>query len=144
MLTDRDVSSLVVDRLCDRARGQNTAVTCFYFDFAARKEHFATNTLGSLVKQVVCGMEKIPEEISQAFQEGRNAIGGRGPRLSDIVKMMQTIRSSLRSFACIDPLDECGQCSQASSTFVFSLRRDRRRIICHCPGRTAGPHSLFK
>ena len=50
LLTSRDDSSLVVDRLCSQARGQNTAVTCFYFDFAARKEQSATNMLGSLVK----------------------------------------------------------------------------------------------
>jgi len=37
MLKWCDFSSLVVDRLCDHARGQNTAVTGFYFDFAARK-----------------------------------------------------------------------------------------------------------
>ena len=35
------------------------------------------------------------------------AIGGRGPRLPDIVKMLQTITSSLRTFVCIDALDEC-------------------------------------
>ena len=35
VLTGRDVSSLVVDRLCDQSRAQNTAVTCFYLDFAA-------------------------------------------------------------------------------------------------------------
>ena len=67
MLTGRDVSSLVVDRLCDQAGSQNTAVTCFHFDFAARKEQSATSMLGSLLKQIVSGMETIPEEISQAF-----------------------------------------------------------------------------
>ena len=51
VLTSRDISSLVVDRLCDQARGQkNTVVTCFYFYFAARKEQSATNMLGSLLK----------------------------------------------------------------------------------------------
>jgi len=29
-----DVSSLAIDRLCDRAGGQDTAVVCLYFDFA--------------------------------------------------------------------------------------------------------------
>ena len=66
VLISRDVSSLVVDRLCDQARGQSTAVACFYFDFAARKEQSATSMLGSLLKQVVGGMEKLPEEILQA------------------------------------------------------------------------------
>jgi len=107
VLRGHDGSSLVVDSLCDQARGQNTAVACFYFDFAARKEQPVTSMLGSLLKQVVGGMEKIPEEISQAFQEQKRVIGGRAPRLPDIVKMIQTITSSLPSFVCIDALDEC-------------------------------------
>jgi len=113
VLTDRDVSSLVVDRLGDQARGQNTAVTCFYFDFAARKEQSATNMLGSLLKQIVSGMETIPEEISRAFQEQKKVIGGRGPQLSDIVKMLQTITSSQCTFVCIDALDECAAAHRA-------------------------------
>jgi len=107
VLTSYDVSSLVVDRLCDQTRGQNSVVTCFYFDFAARKEQSATNMLGSLLRQIVSGMEVIPEEIFRAFQEQKRAIGGRGPRLPDIVKMLQAITSSLRTFICIDALDEC-------------------------------------
>jgi len=103
-----DISSLVVDRLCDQARGQNTAVTCFYLDFAARKEQSVANILGSLLRQIVGGMEKVPEEIIQAFQEQKMAIGGRAPRLPDIVNMLQTITSSLRTFVCIDAWDECG------------------------------------
>ena len=107
VLTSHDISSLVVDRLCDQAAGKNTAVACFYFDFAARKEQSVTNMLGSLLKQVVGGMAKVPEEISRAFQEQRMAIGGRGPRLPDMVKMLQAVTSELRTFVCIDALDEC-------------------------------------
>jgi len=107
VLTGHNVSSLVVDKLCDQARGQNTAVACFYFDFAARKEQPPTSMLGSLLKQVVGGMERIPDEISQAFQEQKKVIGGRGPQLPDIVKMLETVASSLRTFICIDALDEC-------------------------------------
>ena len=88
MLTGYDVSSLVVDRLCDESRRQNTAVACFYLDFAARKEQSVASILGSLVRQVVGGMEKVPEVITGAFEEQKMAIGGRGPRLSDIVKML--------------------------------------------------------
>ena len=107
MLTCRDFSSLVVDRLCDQARGQNTTVTCFYFDFAARKEQSATAMLGSLLKQIVSGMGAIPEDISRVFEEGKRAIGGRGPQLLDIVKILQTVTSSQRTFVSIDALDEC-------------------------------------
>ena len=63
--------------------------------------------LGSLLKQIVSGMETIPEDISRAFQEQKKAIGGRGLQLLDIVKMLQAITSSQRTFVCIDALDEC-------------------------------------
>jgi len=107
VLTCHNDSSLVVDRLCNQTRGQNTGVTCFYFDFAARKEQSATNMLGSLLKQMVSGMEMIPEDISRAFREQKQAIGGCGPQLVDIVKMLQGITSSQSTFICIDALDEC-------------------------------------
>jgi len=107
MLTSHDDSSLVVDRLCNQVRGQNTLVTCFYFDFAARKEQSATNMLGSLLKQMVSGMERIPEDISRAFREQKQAIGGCGPQLVDIVKMLQGITSTHPTFICIDAFDEC-------------------------------------
>ena len=96
VLTEHDFSSLVVDRLCDQSRGKNTAVTCFYLDFAARKEQSVTSILGSLLRQVVGGMEKVPEEIIQVFQEQKKVIGGRRLQLPDIVKMLQAITSSLR------------------------------------------------
>jgi len=107
VLTSHHVSSLVVDRLCDRSKGQGIAVTCFYLDFAARKEQSVAGILGSLLRQVVGGLEKVPEEIARAFDEQKMAIGGRGPQLTELVRMLQTITSSLRTFLCIDALDEC-------------------------------------
>ena len=96
-----------MDRLCNQARGQNTAVTWFYFDFAARKEQSAINMLGSLVKQMVSGMERIPDEISTAFREQKKTIGGCGPELIDLVNMLYIITSTRPTFMCIDALDEC-------------------------------------
>ena len=88
MLTSRDVSSLVVDRLCDQARGKNVAVACFYFDFATEKEQSSTNMLGALLKQIVGGLEEVPGEISQAYEDQKKVIGGRRPQLGEFVKMM--------------------------------------------------------
>ena len=113
MLTSRDDSSLVVDRLCDQTRGRNTALTCFYFDFAARKEQTATSMLGSILKQVLSGMERVPEEISRSLEEQKMAVSGRKPQLGDIVKMLQLITSSQRTFMCIDALDECTEIGRA-------------------------------
>ena len=107
MLTSRDVSSLVIDSLCDQARRQNVSVACFYFDFAAQKEQSPANTMGALLKQVVGGLEEIPVEISQAYQDQKKAIGRRVPQLPDIVKMLHTTTSKECTFICIDALDEC-------------------------------------
>ena len=63
--------------------------------------------LGSLLEQVVGGMEEISEEVSRTFREQKMAVGGRGLLLPDIVKMLQAITSSLHMFVCIDALDEC-------------------------------------
>jgi len=108
VLTYYNDSSLVVDWLCDHSRGQSTPVACFYFDFESRKEQSATSVLGSLLRQMVSGMESIPEEISGAFHEQKRVIGGRGAQRADIVKMIQAITSSQRAFVCIDAVDECG------------------------------------
>jgi len=97
----------VVDNLCNRARGRNATVAGFYFYFAAQNEQSPTSVLGSVLKQLVCGQEELPEEISQAYRDQKNAIGGRGPQLSDIVKMAQTASSKNHTFICIDALDEC-------------------------------------
>ena len=108
MLTNRNGSSLVVDWRCDWAREHNITVTCFYFDFAARHELSVTNILGSLLKQMVHAMEKVPEEISRAFQGQGKTIGERRPKLVDIIKMLQAITSSRPTFICIDAVDACG------------------------------------
>ena len=97
----------MIDSLCDQAREQNATVACLYFNFADQKGQSSTSTMGALLKQVAGGLEEIPVEISQAYQEQRKAIGGREPRLSDIVKMLQTASSKERTFICIDAIDEC-------------------------------------
>ena len=106
MLTSRD-SSLVIDSLCDRAGGQDITVTCFYFDRTAQKEQSSTNVLGALLKQVVVGLEEVPREIAQAYEEHKRFIGGRRLQHTDIVKMLQATTSKKRTFICIDALEEC-------------------------------------
>ena len=102
-----DTSSLVVDRLCDRAKEQNTSVACFYVDFAAREEQSPTNILGALLKQIVGGLEEIPDEIKETFKDYKKVIGGRGLRVAEIVGMLQTVTSFQPTFICVDALDEC-------------------------------------
>ena len=103
----RGTSSLVVDRLCDKANEQNIALTCFYFDFAAREEQSPINILGSLLKQIVGGLERIPDEISRTFEDHKKRIGRRELRVPDFVKMLQDATSLLPTFICVDAVDEC-------------------------------------
>lgn len=96
-----------MDTLCDQLKGQNTAVACFYFDFTAQKEQTPTSILGALLKQVVGGLNEIPEKIVQAFRDQRNVVGSRGPGLSEIREMLKGVSTAQRTFLCIDALDEC-------------------------------------
>ena len=106
-LTDWDNSSLVIDKLCDEAAEENTAVACFYFDFAARNEQSPVNVLGSLLRQLVSGLDGIPEAVVQSFRNQKKVIGGRGLQVSGILKMFQIITATKRTFICVDALDEC-------------------------------------
>ena len=97
----------MIDRLCDWAGGQHATVACFYFDFAAQKEQSPTSMLGALLKQVVGGLEEVPEEITKAYGGQKKVIGGRGPQFSDVVRMLQTASSKKPTFICVDAIDEC-------------------------------------
>ena len=107
LLTGCHLSSLVIDKLCDEAMERNTAITCFYFDYAARKEHSPINMLGSLLRQLANRFEQIPDAIVQEFQDQKKLIGGRGLQISGIVKMFQTIATTMRTLICLDAFDEC-------------------------------------
>ena len=68
VLTRCDASSLVIDRLGDRAGRQGVTVAGFYFDYAAQKEQSPANMLGAVLRQVVGGLGEAPEEIAQAYE----------------------------------------------------------------------------
>ena len=107
MLIRCEDSSLVIDKLCNEAVKGDPAVACFYFDFASRNEQSPLNMLGSLLRQLVSGQGKIPQAISEEFQNEKSVIGGRGLQVSGILKMFQTIVVARRTFICVDALDEC-------------------------------------
>ena len=100
-------SSLVIDKLCDEAVEDDTAVVCFYFDFASRNEQSPVNMLGSLLRQLVSGLDRVPEGVVRSFRNQKKVIGGRGLQVSGILKMFQTITTAKRTFLCVDALDEC-------------------------------------
>jgi len=100
-------SSLVIDTLCEQAPKGNASVACFYFDFATQDERSPAAILDSVLKQVVGGLDKIPERIVKAFRDLGKVIGGRRLALSEVVEFLQDISSSRCTFICIDALDEC-------------------------------------
>jgi len=139
VLISCDASSLVIDSLCDRAR-KKAAVACFYFDFAAQKEQSSTGMLGALLKQVVGGLGEVPGEIVEAYEDQKTVIGGRAPRLPDIVKMLQATSSQKRMFICVDALDEC------AAEYRVKVLDSLDQIVQKSPGTrifaTGRPHIL--
>ena len=140
VLTSHGVSSVVIDNLCSQAREQSATVACFYFDFATRNEQSPTTMLGCLLKQLVFGLNEIPEEILEAYEERKNAIGGQGPQISNILKMLKTTSSRRRAFICIDALDECA--AEHRAKLLHSLGQ----LLQQSPGTrifvTGRPHIL--
>ena len=145
-------SSLVVDKLYDKSQDQNIAVACFYAEFTAREDQSPTNILGSLLKQIVSGLERIPDEISRMFQYHKKVTGGIELQVPEIVKMLQDATSSQPTFICIDAMDECVErhrpqvldslrqiLEKSSDTRIFltGRRHIRSEIDRHLGGRAA-------
>ena len=118
----------MIDTLCDGLDGGNTAVACIYCDFHAHKEQSATGVLAALLKQIVAGVEPIPEEIQAAFDRAKREVDGRTLRLAEIHAMLvRSISSLLRGFICIDALDEF------PTKHRPELWNSLQRIIRECP-----------
>ena len=82
-------------------------MACFYCDFQGHKSQSATGVLAALLKQLVAGVEPIPEEIKEAFDQAKRKVDGRSLRLIDIQAMLiRSVSSLRRGFICIDALDE--------------------------------------
>jgi len=83
------------------------AVACVYCDFHTHKEQSATGVFAALLKQLVAGVEPMPQGIKEAFERAKKVADGRTLRLSEIHAMLVKSLSSLqRGFICIDALDE--------------------------------------
>ena len=97
----------MIDSLCDQAQGGDTVVAGFYCDFPSQQEQTTTNMMGAILKQLV-GRGGVMKDLQEAFQKAKEEVGGRGPRLEDVMEMLRTAIASLpRAFICIDALDEC-------------------------------------
>ena len=96
----RNISSLVIDSLCDQASEEDLVVAWLYCDYNDQREQTVINMMGAILKRLV-GRE-IQEDIREAFKEGRR------PLLPDLMRMLRIVIASLSQvFICIDALDEC-------------------------------------
>jgi len=102
-----DISSLVIDDLCDRPCEEDIAIAMFYCDFRDQQKQTATNIVGAILKQLLVRGEVL-EDVRTAFQKAKKEVGGRGLRLPDMVQMLKQALAALpRVFICIDASDEC-------------------------------------
>ena len=99
----QNISSLVIDSLCDQAEEKDLAVAWLYCDFLAHQEQSATAMLGAILRQLA-SVGEMPENIRQMF---RKRFSDRGLRFSDMVGMLKATISLLPPvYMCIDALDE--------------------------------------
>ena len=101
-----NISSLVIDSLCDQAEEENIVVIGLYCDFLSQQEQTVNNIIGAILKQIV-GRGEIAEDLRKAYQKAKKELGGRGLRLVDLIKMLRAAIASLpRVFICVDAMDE--------------------------------------
>ena len=82
-------------------------VAAFYCDFLSQQEQTISNIVGAILKQLV-GRGGIAKDLREAFQKAKREVGGRGPRLADLMGMLRAAIASLpQVFICIDAMDEC-------------------------------------
>ena len=97
----------MIDSLCDREGEEHIAVAAFYCEFLSQQDQTINNIVGTILKQLV-GRGGITRDLREAFRKAKKKIGGRGPRLADLMGMLRTAIASIpQVFICIDALDEC-------------------------------------
>ena len=106
MLISCNISSLVIDTLCKQAVEENASVACFYFDFAVQEGQSPDTILSSVLKQVVSGLDEVPERIVKAFRRRGRVVSSQKLARSEIMEYLKDIVSSRPTFICIDALDE--------------------------------------
>ena len=96
----------MIDTLCKKAVEENACLACFYFDFATQEGQSPDAILGSVLKQVVSGLDKVPERIVQDFRRRGRVISSQKLVRSEIMEYLKDILSSRPTFICFDALDE--------------------------------------
>ena len=106
-LTARNISSLVIDWLCDQVHERDIAIASLYCDYLAQEEQSSVNMLGAILRQLL-ERDGIAEPARQVFRKEKREFGGWAVQLFELVKILKTTIASLpQVFICIDGLDEC-------------------------------------
>ena len=106
-MTASNISSLVIDNLCDEPGEEDIAIAMFYCEFRDQNEQTATNIIGAILKQLAIRREML-EHVQKRFQKAQKEVGGRSLRLPDMMQMLkQAVVTLPQVFICIDALDEC-------------------------------------
>ena len=91
----------------DQDGREDIIVAGLYCDYLNQHEQTVANMMGAILKQLL-GNRNIPGYLREALEEEKVKLGGRGPRLSDLMRMLRiTIASLPQIFICLDALDEC-------------------------------------
>ena len=138
-IANKNISSLVIDRLFDRVDGDGVHVVYLYCNFQTQKSQVTAYMLASLLEQVVSGLEVIPAEIDRAFRKAGQGFDRRGLSVSEILKLLSAaLRPYQRIFICIDALDECGTGHRPEFLrSLHSMVRDAPNVRLFATGR---PH----
>ena len=121
-------SSLVIDTLLNEIEGDGMAVAYVYCDFSTQNMQSASAVMGSVLRQVVGALAKIPDEVQKAFERAKKQADGCGLRLPEILNMLTKFLPSLkRAFICIDALDEFPTKHRAQ------LWNSLQRVVRECP-----------
>ncbi|RPB01314.1 hypothetical protein L873DRAFT_1642219, partial [Choiromyces venosus 120613-1] len=99
--------SFLLDTLC-KLRDEKTELVCgAYCDYYAHGERAIANLLGTLLKQVLSKMKRVPAEVNEAFCQAKTRIDGGIAQHSEILTMLiETLSSVPRASICIDAVDE--------------------------------------
>ena len=121
-------SSLVIDTLLNGIDADGVVVAYVYCDFTTRNMQSTSAVLGSVLRQVVGALAKIPDEVRQAFERAKKQADGCGLRLPEILDMLtKSLLSLKRALICIDALDEFPTEQRAK------LWNSLQRVVRECP-----------
>ena len=128
MLISFNISSLVIDTLCKQAMEENVSVACFYFDFAVQEGQSPDAILSSVLKQVISGLDEVPENIVEDFRRRGRVVSSQKLVRSEIMEYLKDILSSRPTFICFDALDECSDKHRVELLDLF------KQILDKAPG----------